>query len=395
MNVCRPSKPWRALALMAVLLTPRAQAQGGHRLELCLPIENPEALAALRRWIPQIEVRTSPQSDCPRSPFTYQARFSQQEGRVVLVITAPNGGKVERVLPWLDSRQAPLEQLAAKGRLSEFSVLLEGLTTELSLRAPRGAVAEEPSGGAEAASPADGASRSPTARAGAGSSRSRTPSRPSETPPSNSSSGSGVSSERLWVPGSGSTPAAEPGAQPSVTNDVLVEVPAVRAAPPPSQPRWVVEVGATPRWRTPGLWTVEVCAGFGWGPLRLYLAWAPTARWSLEGRPVSLDSLSGTLLWQPTLWARGGWALEAALGLAVERLELRRLDVGGARGHDFWDVGPRAGLRLTRFFGPTSAALRADGTWSPTARVVQIPQGPSAVLNTVSIGVSLLFGWRW
>lgn len=403
-----PSRVREAL-LVAALGTTSAWAQSPRVLDLCLPPgKDPEALATLRRWLPRIEVRVRSEAACAPSPGAYRARFLQRQARVAVVVTAPGGGEVERALPWLESVEGPLEQLAARGRLSEFSVLLEGLTTELSLLAPSGGGSSPGSvaaGDAAASGPAPGrpsASRPAPSRGGRSGARA-----PSSTNSMASEPGAAVGAPGLFLLGSGSSASSSD----PVTLPVTPVAPAEAAAPPevlaqasapkdaaaaaPAPPRWLVEAGISPRWRTPGVWTAEVAAGLGLGPLRLHLTWAPTARWSFGGRPLAFDSLSGALAFQPTLWARGGWALEGALGVVVERLELRRLDVEGAGRHDFWDLGARAGLRLSRFFGPVSLGLRADATWSPTAREVQVPQGPAVTFNTLNAAASLLVGWRW
>lgn len=373
---------------VAFLLASTARAQSSTVLELCLSTSQDfEALTTLRRWLPRLELRALPQDKCVPSQGAYLARFSAQNGRAHIVVTAPDRGlTVERTLPWLSSVEAPLTQLAQQGRLSEFSVLLEGLTTELSLEKS----AAKPQVGATAqaaltpgAAPTRGApsTRTEAARANESSNRAKP-----------TGGGAATTSGAPFISWPSSASAI---AQPSISTPAAPALEAAAPAPPGARPIFLADVGVTPRWRTPGLWTVELGLAVGVGPVRLQAAWAPTARWLLAGRPLSVDTLSLALSWRPRLWEQHFWALDGSLGVATERLQLRRLELEGAKAHIYWDLGLRAGLSVSRAMGSFVVALQTEGTWNVTSRLVTVPDGPSAVLNRFTVGGSLTGGWRW
>ena len=391
--------------LVLLLVSSLASAQSRATLDLCTSRAiTPDELTSLSRVLSRFELRAS----CTPSSGAFVARFVARGEKTMLVVQAPDGGaSVERVVPWLEKGDDPLTQLIEKRKVSELSVVLEGLVTELSLElgsktggddtAPVQGVPEGPADAqGSGSSSAPGSAAPPAGPNRAGGAKRANPTHASRAPRANGGRGSATGDAASFGQGSSqpfNVPAGSATSTPAAPNTAA----SLDAGPQSlmSTLEAHAQVGLSPRYKTPGVWTYDVTASGGLGPVRLGFSWAPQARWSFAGRPISLDSLAISLAFRPTFWRSGGWSFDLSLGAVTERLALRRLDIDPRALHTWWDVGGRAGAHLTRAFNVFTVTLQTEGTWSPASRDISIPDGPTRRLNAFAIAGALLVGARW
>ncbi|HEY0839751.1 MAG TPA: hypothetical protein VGD74_06155, partial [Vulgatibacter sp.] len=129
------------------------------------------------------------------------------------------------------------------------------------------------------------------------------------------------------------------------------------------------------------------------GPIWARGSFDGLSEWDLVA-PIRISSSSGAAGVQAQLLGKGAWGASGSLGVAIDRIEMRRMDFFGAEAHEAWDVGPVAGVLLAWESGPVASGLLVEGQWSPTARRIRLPEGPSGVMNRWSMRAGVTLGWK-
>ncbi|AKU92876.1 hypothetical protein [Vulgatibacter incomptus] len=180
--------------------------------------------------------------------------------------------------------------------------------------------------------------------------------------------------------------------------------------PPPPDPETVEDFGKVPeswwpdwplraeadagvRWMSPGLFAPGAGATLSFGPTYFRAGLQRTATWNL-GVPIDVTALSFSAGWKSDLLRRGAWSLDGALGVAVDRVGVRRRDSDDPAATAYWDLGPSAGSAFGFRHGGFSSRLGLEAQWTPTARTIQLPEGPSGALAAASGRVFWSIGWE-
>jgi hypothetical protein len=325
------------IAIMLLLPHPARAAS----LRLCVddPVAARPAAEHLQHWLTQ-QLSLGAQGRCDETtgdrgrlirPTGYRGRFVRAADRVVFVLVPPTGSVLRRDLPWLARPDAALQRLAAAGRLSEFSLVVRGLIAEHRLAQRTGPVATPP-----AQPPAP---RAPAPRAGSAIRR--------------------AARARPWTP-----------------------------------PLPEADLDLAGRWRSSALLSAEMALSLSWYGVFARVGYQPGSEWTLDGRPVRVQTLPLALGWRPVVWRTGRWRLATLGALRLERSWLRRLDLERASTHGRWDLGAALGLVLTRGLGAGwRTGLRLEASWFPGGSRVTIPEGPSAGLSTIGLQLALGLGW--
>jgi hypothetical protein len=387
----------------------RLQAPGPERkgtLRLCVS-NTPEEHAAAE-WLGRFlsTVRVEAATDCRatrRGQGGLEGHFETRGGQVTFVVRARSGQALVRVVPWIRDAVTPLAALAAGDRLSEFSILVDGILAEHRSEPPP-ARSTEPAPGSE---PVPGPQAEVwSARAGEGA-----------TSPVPSLGSSFVLADLTSAPPP--VPALAP------VSDLPALPPAVRPAPavPARAPRpeapapAVVRTGApvtpagAPRrergvevegWagvirRAPGLSAAQLGGTLGFRRFFLRLG-VDRADWRWEGRAIAFSGWMADLGGRLPLgtWPRARLRLDGTVSLLLERIVLRRQDVAGAASHPFWDGGALLGAQVVVSPRPWwHLGLFADAGFRPTWRNVQVQAGPGVALNAWSARAALQAGLSW
>jgi hypothetical protein len=321
---------------------------------------------------------------------------------------------------WLDSPRHGLSRLAARGRLSSFSVLLLALLAEHRL-GPLGPAPAVRPGRPSAAAPTPPAASMPTAasplsRASPPSAGSP-PSTPSTQPavPDTEATETVARAEPVAAdPEPGALSAPAPASAPVAVSDGRPRPPRQprRAHPPPrGQPaprlsrsglrnglldQLGVSVQVAGSLRNAGLLAPEVGVALRWRSAVVEAGYQAPVRWSLEGREIEVQTVLVGAGWAPRLWQRGRVRVNGKLGMVGERVVLQRQDLErtAARDHAFWDLGAVLGTSLqVRLAGGLSAGLALEGVWFPAGHEIRIPLGPSARLNQLALRLGLRVAW--
>jgi hypothetical protein len=138
-----------AVVVVAVLAAPAARADG-----LCIEDTQvePDLGPALDRLVATAQVEVRSPGGCQAEGAGLVGRFSRRDP-VLFTLHTRAGDKFSRAVPWLTRPDAALVRLRAQGRMSAFSVLVEGLLAEQRIAA--GQAARLPRG------PSAGAARAP------------------------------------------------------------------------------------------------------------------------------------------------------------------------------------------------------------------------------------------
>lgn len=418
-----------ALALVGM---PLGAAAVETRLPICVasPSTEREAAVDLDRWVATaaVEVRATP---CRLRG--YSGSFVERGGQVLFVLATPDGGRLERGVPWLRSARAPLSELAAAGRLSEFSVLVEALLAEDRLAS---AWAEEPQpapvakkaaprrrGGGKAAAEAAAAAASAKAEAeaarakaaaetAAAAAKAAEESAAAEKAAAEKAAAEKAAAERALAaenaavnpavaanpPEPAGAPGAASGGAPTPPADANASGPAGLTRrtdrrgpilefqdPGGPGPGWHLALEAGGRLRGPGIAAPEVAATAGFGILRLRGSLQAPVDWDLEGHAIEVSGLSVEAGVAFELARGPAWHLEGGVAAAADRLSLLPLYRSDGASSVGWDLGPAATARFSwRSLGGWGAGLSAGLQWMPTAATTHVgANGPSATLNAV------------
>jgi hypothetical protein len=364
-----PPRSRRAgLVLVALVASVAGEARGSGRatLRLCISdLHQERATAALlARFLATVRLEAAPPPGCLEGGSAYVGWFDDRGGRLTFVLRARTGEELARVVPWVPPSPAPLADLAAADRLSEFSILVDGVLAEQRSPAPVRPPVIEPLPAmppqpflAEIVIP------------------------PPVVPPPTPAPRRSPPPRRMAR--------ATPPAPPAVT----------RTAVPVARPSYerMLSIDAVTAWvvRAPGLAGPQVGAVAGWRWLFLR-AGAQASGWDWQGRQIAFRALTAEAGLRAPLLGQGRLRLLAAAAAMVESITLRRRDVTGAGDHGYLDAGVTAGPQLT--YRPRSWArlsLQADGAYRPTGRRVEVAGGPSIALNAWSARVGVAAGLSW
>lgn len=140
---------------------------------------------------------------------------------------------------------------------------------------------------------------------------------------------------------------------------------------------------------------MELGGRVGWGRFYSIVAYQPPTDWTWSGRHAESDVMLLTCGWRPVRWRRRPWALDGGVGIGVERLTVRRLDVPDAATHSLFDLGVVAGAVLGRRLGvgPWSVALTGELRWVPTAHELVVPGGSTHRVNIWSAQLGAAIEW--
>lgn len=313
--------------------------------------------------------------------------FEQRGSGVVFVLQGRT--RLSRTVPWLGKARFALSRLAARQRLSSFSVLLLALMAEQRLGPLKSKSNRRLRRRAGAPTPAPAPTSAPT---------------PAEQP----------------------EPASQPTTEPALASSPVPESQPVEDARRARRPRPLSKTKKTktstgPTIQKPGwlrrelvdqlgislqvgsalragemLTPLWVGAGLRFRAVVVEAGYQAPADWSLEGRDIRVQAVSLSAGWAPRLWTRGWFGLEGQLSMVGERVFLRRvgLERTEAQDHEFWDLGARVGvgaeIQLSRGF---STGVVVQGVFFPTSHEVRIPLGPGARLNVVSVRLGLRVAW--
>lgn len=162
---------------------------------------------------------------------------------------------------------------------------------------------------------------------------------------------------------------------------------------PEASKRWAfgIDGGASYRLRSPYLSTWEFGGGLHYGPIALAVTYQPEADWDLEGRRIGINVLAFALGGRFVLLDLAGFELGASAAARLEWLILYRKDT--LVPFNAVDFGVAGGAFAASRLGPTGAELRVEGLVMPTARLIEIPDGPSKRLNLFGLRVTLSLFW--
>lgn len=299
----------------------------------------------------------------------------------MLVLEPDQGPRLERFLPWITEPGREVEDLARMGRLSGLGVILEGLLAERHLLRDEGLASGPHSGGQER----------PTAplrpeRTGQAQAKAEETGVPQASPPGQDPQGTGQDPQ--------STGQDPQSAGHRAPNTAEIEASTERAPPSSPTPRFVPEIEISGIWRSPNVFASEIRLGASFDRLRVAVHAQPTTTWRFEDRPIDLSVWALSAAYSVLVVEAHPWVAQGAVGASVERLTLRRTDVGGAALHVVWDAGPSAEVSLgPKIDPPIKVEARLGASWRPTARRVSIPDGPSTRLNAFALSLSLALAW--
>ena len=434
--------------------------RGPVTLRLCLadlPAER-AAVSLLARFLSTAKLEAVGATACGRGRAPeLVGRFEDRRGQLVFVVRARSGGTLERPVPWIAPGRAALAALSEADRISEFSILVDGLLAEYRSDPPareapplqvhataRPSSPRPPPPAPEpAASPAarpplpalpalPGASAAvvpdtsaadtavPVVPAAAGVPRTSAAALPpAAVPPAavpDTSAAAVPDTSAAAVPDTSA--AVVPAAVVPDTSAADTSAATLAAVVPdaPAQPAPAAAVaGARPSpgraaaggevsvagwvgwtWRAPGPAAPYAGASLAWRWLFVRAGGEPEAAWSLAGRPVALSALVAEAGARVPLVGRGRFRLDGVATLLVERIVLRRQDVPDAAAHGYFEAG--AALGGLAVFAPRPwlrLAMGVDAGFRPTRRQIDVPDGPSATLDTWSLrGISGI-GLAW
>lgn len=252
------------------------------------------------------------------------------------------GKSLSRRVPWLDSAEAPLSTLNAKGRLRAFAVLADSLILEARMAPP----------------PPPPRPRKPR------------PKPVAKAPP---------------LPPPPPAPPPEPILWHSTESPAgLDSTVAVSPRRPPARPtRWHLGVDGGVRFRSPGLLAPEIGLEGGFGGGFAQLGWQPNATWQLDGREIESTALAARVGWRFG-FEFGDLRVSVPVFVAVEALSAQRLDVDDDQ---TWypDLALGTGVELDLgVVGLSRAGLLVHLQGSPTAREIEVEAGPARRFNRVS-----------
>lgn len=167
-----------------------------------------------------------------------------------------------------------------------------------------------------------------------------------------------------------------------------------REAPNPMA-AYQLAAGTGFRLRSPHLVQPEVAVALGLGPWFLRGGIQLPTTWSMGGLPLEARGLSVEGSWGFPISGGRHWEAGGALGVSVERLELRPLYGRTSASRDSWDVGPLLGSHLS-WQTRAGFGLRLSGAvlWMPTAPLTRVGEvGPKARVNALGarLGLELFF----
>jgi hypothetical protein len=435
----------RLLLIAALLLFGRLADGQPIRLVICgRPAVDRKAARLLERWIPSIRVEVVSGCDrCRPRDETYRGWFARTGNTVELRLVSRTGVLYRRTI----GRAPGLAQLAEQGELARFAVILQGVIVEHELgwlledspRAPQGADTTVQSQLKRKIRPRrtgllDETLSSLTALA-AGHRPPKQQPKPETAVRNRAAAPIGpalgfVGNPQIAAPEPAQAIAADPLRQQTARTEVSTvrhppnDEPGVGRppngtdAPTRSATRSGVRLAApvakvvrreqggsashlsiqsrlAARWRSGGLWSLEVGGRLGWRSLFLGAGYQLAATWSLEGRPVEVRAVPLEAGWRPELWRRRAWLLEAEIAMLLEHLMLRRADLAQATTHGHWDVGLAAGLMLAyRSTSGLGAGIGAEVCLFPAAKEIEIANGPSARLSVFGVRTAFFLEWR-
>jgi hypothetical protein len=426
-----------------VLWCTSARAERRPVLELC--VERPGLLAAeLRDQVGAARVRPRPLRACRGRPAAdYRGQFARASGQVVFGVTTRTGRTLTRAVPWVSRPEGALASLAVRGRLAALAIVIDGLLIEERLEQVWTRFAARERSLVElAAAPKPPASNAPEERAstdGALQLASGSRSAPRATalllpgspgslaadeprmaalipapPEPEAPAAAPASTEETSKPGPSPSPApvaatasrpspsaarsvATPVSAPSAPRAAMERVPAVRAAAGGRASLLedlALAAQAGGRWRDPEIFGWEVDASLSWRFLFVGAGYQPAASWELEGRTLELTAVPIRAGWRHVLWASRRWLVVLTVAAVVERLTVQRVDLPRSAAHPFWDVGLGSGVVVARrLAGDLWLGLGLDAALYVPGREVEVPDGPSARLNLVSLRPALTLLW--
>lgn len=389
-----------AIAILA-LAVPATGWAAEPSVSICLaaPSTEAEATAALDRWVATAHVEGV--APCPAPAASrYVGRFEMRPVGAIFRLTAPDGSALERRVPWIADVEAPLTSLVRAGRLSEFSVLVEGLLAEHRMLAAW-APPPEPKPAARPAKPKPAPKPKPKARPKAVAQVPELQPAPVEVAPAPAAA---PDPAPIAAPEPPPAPVPEPAAPTAEPVQVAAapQPPAVGSppaidfqAPEAAGPGVRFSAAGGLRVRSPGIAAPEIGLTASLGAVWLRAAWQPQVRWELDGLPIGVEGFAAEAGLQTPLVSGRLWDLHGSAGLAVERIELVPLYSAGASSMASWDAGPLVGARLG--WAPADSfglALGAALGWMPTARVSHVgDDGPSARVNGLVGRLGLEIAW--
>ena len=395
----------KSAALLATLLLPVGAAAAETQLSLCVSAAaaSADAVATLDRWVATARVEAVAPPCPPPAPERYVGRFERHGAAIFFRLAAPDGSSLERAVPWLQDVAAPLPELARSERLSEFSVLVEGLLAEHRLMA---AWAPPPP---PAAPPPAAPQKAPPRRKPPPKRATRPKAKPRPAPEVASAAPPPLPTAPAEPPRPADPVEPPPGPAPAEAAPASAPpAPAPRlpvATAPPAQldfrapstagPALRLAGAAGVRVRSPGFAAPELGVAAELGPGWLRAGWQPRTRWALAGLPIGIEALALEAGLQTSLVSGRLWEFRGLAGVAVERLELMPLYVDSPDRVANWDAGPLLGGRLG--WAPLDSfglALAAAVQWMPTARTSHVGEtGPSARVNAVAGRLALEIAW--
>jgi hypothetical protein len=377
------------VALASLVAAGRAPAWSNPRstLRLCIADQREERASAalLARFLSTVRLEPAPTPSCRGAGVDYVGWFDRRSGGTTFVVRARSGEELARTVPWLapSGSAAPLSELAAADRLSEFSILVDGLLAQHRSTPPPPPVIEplpEAVGPAPFLEPGEPPALRPETPLGY-----RPPPRPAAVSPRRPAVARPVSAAPVKIarlqPAVRRSPAA-----------TLVTAPPARSALPfwaDLSSAWVL--------RAPALSGAQLGAALGWRWLFARGAGQATT-WRWDGRQIAFRALTAELGLRLPMAATAGGRLRLAgvVAAMAEAVTLRREDVAGAPAHSYLDGGGLAGAQLGYHPRPWARlALLADAAYRPTGHRVAVAGGPSLDLNAWSARVGVAAGLAW
>jgi hypothetical protein len=362
-----------------------AEPQARTTLRLCIADQRGERASAalLGRFLSTVRLEASPPPGCRSPGADYLGWFEERAGHLAVVVQARSGEELVRAVPWVRPTASVLSELAAADRLSEFSILVDGVLAEHRSPAPVHRPPAEPitieplpplPPDARRLAPVDDGpaeDRAPTTAA-------YLAPRPSIIRPPPPPRAAPVRIARLG-------PARR----------APIAVAATPPAPAPREPALSLDLTSAFVVRAPGLAGAQLGAALGWR--WLFVAGAvQSTDWSWQRRRIRFRALTAEAGVRPGLLARGRFRLTGLVAAAGEAITLHRLDVAEAASHGYLDLGATAGAEAS--FRPrpwARLALFAATTYRPTGRRVDVSGGPSIALNAWSGRLGIAAGLVW
>lgn len=357
-------------------------------LALCVKDADSQDRAAIRlsRWLHNIEVTLVEGENCASdNAAPYVGWFAQAPGRLWFVMRRAYGPALRRNIPWLKTKDDPLNRLNTLKKLSAFSVVIQGLFVEHGLDDSvfRQGMPDQPLLKGNVVSGGSVSVKDPTLVE-------TTTKKKKEVlvPPYDE-----LDERRAQI-------RARLLAQRRAKLEALDTGPSLWSRHMPRNfteaflAGVAIEVHFSARYRSSLFFSAGADFCVRWYSVFFRVGYQPEARWNFDGRAMEVASVPLGLGLRPTLWRRNGWRLEGLAAVLVERLQAKRLDVVGAQPHTFWDIGAALGAGVTRrVAGGLEIGLLVEGAWYPGAHTLQIPQGPSAQISKLAIQSSIFVAW--